>query len=397
MGREERRSQDAPPPGLSLTRRQFLLGSAASAAGAVMFASCAPPPTSEYEGQSRVSVSNDVLTAFENMYATGCQQCGAGCGAVVRVVEGRSKKIDGNPDHPVNFGKMCARGLAAVEEQYHPDRIESPLRQTGPRGHGVFSPVSWNDALDVLVTRIGNLQQAGQGRNVAFLTPPLRGHRALIADRFSRTLGAQWLTLETINEAPFREAVRRVFGQATLPRFDIQNARYVLSFGADWLGTWLSPVHYGTQYGIFRQGNYRLNQFSPKQSRSRGHMVHVDTRFSMTAANADEWVPVPPGGEGLLALGMAQVIMSEGLGDPNGVQALGGARGLDAYTPDRVSQQTGVPAEDIRRLAREFASQRPSIAIGGGLAGAQTNGTDALTAILALNLLVGNVGQQGGV
>jgi len=380
-----------------LSRRQFLLGSATTAAGAVLWAGCAPPPAAEFEAQSRLRVSEDVLTGFENWYATGCQQCDAGCGVIVRVIEGRSKKVEGNPDHPVNRGKVCARGLASVQEQYHPDRITSPMRQTGPRGRGVFSPISWNEAIDTLVSRLRGIQQSGRTRDVAFLTTPLRAHRALIADRFTRSYGAEWLTLDTVNDAAFREAARRVFGGNSLPEFDIQNARYIISFGADFLGNWLSPVHYQNQYGVFRQGSYRLGQFQPRQGRPRGYMVHISSRFSPTAANADEWIYVPPGTETLVALAIAQIIMSENLGDAAGAQAIGGARSLDAYTPDRVFQETGVSADRIRKVAREFASQRPGLVIGGGSAGAQTNGADALTAILSLNTLVGNVGRPGGV
>src|SRR5581483_6129079 len=150
-----------------LTRRQFLLGSAATAASGVLWAGCAPPDPAEFEAQSRLRVSSDVLTAFENWYASGCQGCGAGCGMIVRVIEGRAKKIEGNPSHPVNNGKMCVRALSLVQAQYNPDRFTGPMRQNGPRGQGVFSPMSWNDALDLLVGQLGNISQSGRTRDVA--------------------------------------------------------------------------------------------------------------------------------------------------------------------------------------------------------------------------------------
>src|SRR4051794_27822948 len=122
------------------TRRQFLQVLAASGAGAVMFTGC-QPPRRELQAQSRVLLAEDVLSAYENWYATACRGCGAGCGAIVRVIEGRGRKVEGNPDHPVNLGKLCARGQAAVQEQYHPDRIRGPLMRSGERGSG-FTPVS---------------------------------------------------------------------------------------------------------------------------------------------------------------------------------------------------------------------------------------------------------------
>src|SRR5262245_21791480 len=96
-----------------LTRRQFLQPMAAtSAAGAVVFTGCQPLhpiPDKEFRQESRVRLAEDVASAYENWYATGCTGCGAGCGLIVRIIEGRAKKIEGNPDHPLNRGKTCAR------------------------------------------------------------------------------------------------------------------------------------------------------------------------------------------------------------------------------------------------------------------------------------------------
>ncbi|MGH2353717.1 MAG: molybdopterin-containing oxidoreductase family protein, partial [Chloroflexota bacterium] len=280
----------------------------------------------------------------------------------------------------------------------HPDRLRGPLLRDGDRGAGRFSASTWDVSLDELSGRLRDLREQGRGDAVVLITPPLRAHQAVVAERFARAYGARWLTFEPLSELPVRAAVRRVFGQDLLPELDIQNARYVLSFGADFLTTWLSPVHYGVEYGIFRQGVYRAGAFDPRQGqRPRGYLVHVEPRFSATAANADEWVFVRPGREGLLALSLAQVILSEGLADPEAAGAFGDPGALDAYRPDRVAQETGVPAERIRQLARDFATRRPSLAFGGGLAAAHTNGTDNVAAILALNFLVGSVGRPGGV
>jgi len=376
-----------------LTRRQFLVASAATAAGAVVFTGCQNVSHTEFQAESRVRVAEDVLTAFENWYATTCTQCGAGCGTIIRIIEGRAKKVEGNPDHPINLGKLCARGQASVQEQYHPDRIQGPLKLAGARGSGSYTPISWDDALGTLVGNLRNLQS--RASDVSFISSPLNANQAQIADRFSRSYGAQWMTFDPVNEAPFREAARRVFGVDVLPEFDIQNARYILSFGSDFLGTWLSPVRYEMQYGVFRQGNYRAGQFQPRQGRPRGYLVQVEPHMSMTGANADQWVWVQPGMEGMLALSMAQVIVSERLGNASAASSFSGS--LDSFAPDRVAQQTGVPAETIRSLARDFMSRGPSLALAGGPTGAQTNGTETIAAILTLNAVSGAVGRQGGV
>jgi anaerobic selenocysteine-containing dehydrogenase len=340
-----------------------------------------------------------MLTAYENFYASTCRQCAAGCGMLVRVIEGRAKKAEGNPAHPVNRGKLCARGQASVQEQYHPDRLRGPMQRSAERGSGVFSPILWDTALDQVAGRLRDLQLAGQGSRVAFLTAPPRGQQALLLGRFAQMSGAEWHQLESLSEAPLREAVRRIFGQEMLPEFDVEHARYVLSFGADFLSTWLSPVHYGVEYGIFRQGSYQANQFQPRQAstRPRGFLVQVEPRFSMTAANADQWVPVRPGQEGRLALSIAQAMLSQGLADGSAAAAFGDLHTLDAYLPERVAQDTGVGPDRIRQLALDLATQRPSLVLGGGPAGASTNGTETLTAILALNILLGNLGQPGGL
>lgn len=383
--------------GSGVTRRQFLQAAGASAVGAVVFTGCTQTPAARVQSQSRVRLAEDILSAYENWFATSCRGCDAGCGVIARVIEGRAKKLEGNPDHPLNRGKLCARGQAIVQEQYHPDRLQGPMRRSGERGSGAFEAISWDEALGELTSRLRDLQGQERASEVALLTRPQGAHRGLLLDGFARGYGAQWLTLDPLAEAPLREAVRRLLGQDLLPVFDIQHAGYVLSFGADFLGTWLSPVRYEIEYGIFRQGDYRAGQFQPRQGRPRGYLVQVEPRFSMTAANADEWLPIRPGSEGLLALSLSQVILAEGLADAEGARAFGDTRGLEAYQPERVAGQTGVSAERVRQLAREFAARRPSLALGGGLASAQTNGTDNLAAILSLNLLVGGVGREGGV
>src|SRR5438094_203566 len=233
-----------------LNRREFLLTTSA-AAGGVLFAGCVPA-AHEMTAESRVLLAEDILSAYDNWYATTCRGCDAGCGAVVRVVDGRARKVEGNPDHPLNRGKLCARGQALVQAQYHPDRLRGPLRREAAlRSRASFQPTSWSNALDMLVSRLGDLRQQGHGGDVSLITPPLESHQAFLVDRFATAYGLKWLPFEPVpSEAPLREAVRRVFGFEALPWFDLRNARTVLAFGADFLGTWLSPVRFGVEYGI---------------------------------------------------------------------------------------------------------------------------------------------------
>jgi anaerobic selenocysteine-containing dehydrogenase len=371
---------------MAITRRELLTATGVGL-GAVIFAGCRVRP-GEFEAQSPVFLPEDLVEGADAFYATLCRQCSTSEGILVRVMEGRAKKIEGNPDYPVNLGKHGARCEAALQALYHPDRIPGPLRRE-VRG-GPLTPSTWDQALDTLVGRLR--QQLGAAGKVVIMTAPQGGHLGMLTERFATIYGAQHLALETTEETVLREAVKRVFGQERLPAFDIQNAQYILSFGADFLGGWLAPVHYSRQYGEFRQG----------QGRRRGTLVQVEPRFSLTAANADEWVPINPGAEGLLAASIAAVIIEERLGDAAAARAMVaavGAQALQDVRPENVNRisDIGVKAERIRELARAFAKNQPSLALGGGLAGAQTNGLFNLSAVYALNFLVDNVGKRGGV
>ena len=226
---------------------------------------------------------------------------------------GLAKKLEGNASHPISHGKVCVRGQAAIQVTYHPDRIRQPLRRKGERGIGRFEEISWDDAMsEVLGASIGiaaannpNAAQASQA--LGFLTRPLSGQREVLVSRFLQRFGAPpAIVFETFGEDVLREANKQSFGYAQLPTFDLARSRYVVSFGADFLGTWNSPVSQSVAYGEMRQGRPGI----------RAKFVQVESRMSQTGANADEWVPVKPGTEGVLALGLAHVILREKLRTP---------------------------------------------------------------------------------
>ena len=375
---------------MPLTRRQFLRLSGVSTLGAVAFVACGVRDN-ELLVESPVNLPEDLATGSENWYATLCTQCASSCGAVVRVMEGRAKKIEGNPDFPMNRGKHSARCEAALQALYHPNRLRTPLRRVGERGAGQFEQISWNQALAELTGRL----ELARGGSFVLATGPMSGHLGLVARRFAESLGGRHLAYEPVEQTVLRRAIKEVLGQDQLPDFDIEHTEFLLSFGADFLSTWLSPVRYARGYGEFRQGREGV----VPATRKRGTHVHVDPRFSMTAANADEWVWLRPGTEGVLALSLAYVIIQEQLADAATVHALTGGEGLARlgdFTPARASQITGVPQGRIEELARAFAGYRPSLAIGGGSAAAHTNGLFNLKAIYALNYLVGSVGKIAG-
>ena len=364
-------------------RRGFLAGAAALAGGATVVACAAPDRESQI--QSFVNIPEQRLPGQSLWFATASAHGLGGNSVVVRTVDGRAKKVEGNPGFPINRGKIDARGQAGVQSLYHPDRLQTPLRRRGLRGGGDFDEIGWAEALDLLTEKLG------AAADFLMITGPLSGTRARIARDVTAGLNGRHMVYEASETTVLRAALKLALGADAIPYFDLAEARSVLSFGADMLGTWVSPVHYGVGYGEMRQGD----------GRPRGRLIQVEPHMSLTGANADRWVYVKPGQEGALALSIAQVIAAEGLtGDDRWfdvINTVGGLDALNAYAPDQVTGRTGVPVETIQAIAREFAAAQPGFAIVGGPALAQSNGLDAGVAVLLLNWMVGSVGAVGGV
>ena len=370
---------------MALTRRQFLTLAGGSAAGAILFQACGVPED-ELLVQAPVEMPEDLVTGRDNWYATLCRQCPTSEGIVVRVMEGRAKKVEGNVDYPINQGKHSARCEAGLQALYHPDRIRGPLVRVGERGANRFREISWEDAISRLSFQLQNISDQGRQSSVVLATDPIGAHLGMVVERFVSAYGARHMTYEPLERTTLRTAMRQVFAQDAIPDLDIANAATVLSFGADFLNTWVSPVRYGRGYGAFRD-----------TENERGTLIHVDSRFSMSGANADKWVYVNPGMEGILALSIAQVIIADGLADADAAAALTANLDINAYAPEAVASRTGVNADKIRAIAHDFAEHQPALAFGGGSAAAHTNGLFNLAAIYSLNYLVGSVNSEGGI
>jgi len=338
-----------------------------------------------------------------------CTLCSAGCGLEVRVMQGDAevvrngqtgiikmglaKKLEGNPRSPVNKGKLCARGQAGLQVLYNPDRITHPIKRTGARGSGEFQEISWDDAIKEISSHLSTLQTSKSTNVLAFLARPLRGQRRELIEKFLKSFGAPHAVwYEPFDEAVLRQANLLSFGHAALPTLNLGQADYVISFGADFLGTWNSPVSQSIGYGVMRQG----------WAGRRAKFVQVESRMSQTGANADEWIACRPGTEGALALGIAHVILSEKLtphatASRTGAQIAGWAAGLPEYAPQEVEKQTGVSATVITRLAHEIARSGSATAFIGGAPLAQTNGLFNALAVNALESLVDTNHETGPI
>ncbi len=371
-----------------MQRRDFLKLVAASGAGAVVFIGCDPSTIGngsnkdEFLIQSPIKNPEDFAFGRDSWYATAFPGVTGGSGLIVRVYEGRAKKVDGNPDYPLNMGRSTALEQALVQELYHPDRIGGPLALNGNRGSGKYKAQSWDDAMNQFNSMINDAKG-----NVLLITSSVSGSTANVISQAMKAIGGDHVTFEQDERVVLREAVKRVFGSDRLPTFDLANAKFLLNFGAEFLTDWISPVQFNVGYGEFRQG----------RSDVRGRYWHVGPQLSATAASSDKWIPIKPGTEGIVALSMAQVMTSKGMVDQGAAGSIYNGINLNDYSPDNVAPKAGITADQIIEMATMFAQQTPSIALAGTTAAAHTNGLFNLTAVYSLNYLVGSVGAKGGV
>ena len=362
----------------NLSRRDFLKLMGAGAATVMVLTGCGPD--SRYVVREPYTKMPEYsYNGLSTYYASTCRECPAGCGIIVRTMQGRALKIEGNPSHPVNLGKTCSRGQAALQGLYNPDRIQNPYKQA--RGGGSPLKLTWNQAVAEVKQAISTPPPAG----IAFLLGMAPDHVADLVTQITAGLGApapwRYGALEMFDgRATLAKAAGKVFGADFLPFFDLGNSSLTFSFGANFLETYLSPVAYGRGYSAMRRG---------VMDGKRGYLVQFEPRLSQTAAAADEWIPIIPGSEGLVALGIGRAVA-----ELNGGTLPAAYQSVDL---GQVSSASGVSQATLIRLAGLFAKAARSLAIPGGSALGASNGLEAGQAILNLNVLVKNLGQPGGV
>jgi anaerobic selenocysteine-containing dehydrogenase len=345
------------------------------------------------------AVENLNTPGVERWVPTVCGQCTGGCGILARVIDGWAVNIVGNPLHPVNRGTLCPKGIAGLQGLYDPDRIRSPLKRVGNRGEGRWQPIPWEEALRLVTDSLKDLRQKGESHQLVVLGGRYRGLMRSLWERFLEAYGSpNYIDNQFQWEGTPVEGLFLTQGIYSLPSYDLENVQYLLSFGSGLLESYWSPVQALMAYGIFRRGR-------PAQ---RGKLVQIEPRLSVTAIKADEWIPIQPGTEALMALGIAHMIIKEGLYDKefisehafgfenwieaNGREHLGFKEFvLSEYDPNIVSKRTGVPIDTLIRLARDFASNRPSLALG------YRDQPLHQMAVSILNGLVGNIDTSGGV
>jgi anaerobic selenocysteine-containing dehydrogenase len=366
-----------------ITRRDFLKIGAAGAATAVLAGCQAPRRWVILEPYVRPP--EEQLAGISTWYASTCRQCPAGCGVVVRIMNGRALKIEGNPEHPLNQGKLCARGQAGLQTLYDPDRLTGPVQQT-QRGSRQYEPVAWEAGINTLYSKLN----AAGNRVGVWVDSTVSGHLLDLFQRFNTAVGAPAPLVYDLYTGLYGYRIlsnvsQILFDQDTLPIYDLANADVVLSFGASFLGTWLSAVRYGVEFGDFRG----------QPLGKRGYLVQLDPRMSISGTVADQWLPVRPGTQALIAQALVRIIAENELGPADRVamaQALAGDVDVGS-----VAAASDLSVEALEQLARTFATAKRPLAIPGEALTGLEDATGAVTAVQALNVIGGIEGQPAGL
>jgi anaerobic selenocysteine-containing dehydrogenase len=374
---------------MKIDRRSFLALSIGGAAGTAL----TPLPWKLMDDVSIWSQNwpwTPVPAKGENSYAfTSCTLCPGGCGLMIRMVGDRAVKIEGLEGHPVNDGGACVLGLSGLQLLYGATRVEGPLKRTGKRGAGQWKKISWDAALAEVAEKLGRLRENGQAHTVACITGGKQGTVPALFKRFMTVYGSP-NSMTTPSVSDTQEMVLQVMhGVEGQLGYDVENADYILSFGSGLIEGWGSPVRMFRANSAWRENRVKV--------------VQVEPRLSNTAAKSDQWIPIIPGTEAALAMGIAHVMIKESLVNSDFVENYTeGYAGwkkmvLDEYAPEKVAAITGIDTMVIVKLAREFAGADNPLALCGRGNGETPGSLAEAMAVHTINALAGNINQEGGV
>jgi len=343
-----------------INRRDFFKVAAVSGAAAAV-ASCAGDPVEEIIPM--LVPPSEYVPGVTFSFATTCQECSANCGMVLRTREGRAIKAEGNPHHPINEGSICSVGQASMQGMY------SPSRSKGPNQKG--KPVVWDAGINELAAKVkgGKTLYIGQQRSGSF------------GKLLKSALGAnsEILTFDMSPVGSIRKGNEVAFGINEVPHYAIEDAKFLISFGADFMESWLNSQLHMRAYS-------KMHAFSHGE---KGKFVHVSPHLGVTGSNADQWVAVKPGQETQIALAIAnQLLSGSALSSNAGLKTY-----LDGFSVETVAKTTGISAETLKELAKEFSRGGESLAIAGGNVTANGEGTKLQVAVNILNAVAGNVGK----
>ena len=314
-----------------------------------------------------------------------CSLCPGGCGISVRKVDNRAVKIEGRKGHPINDGGMCMLGLSGLQLLYGPTRIKSPMKRIGERGEGKWQKISWEEAIGLVTEKLTDIRNKGEAHTVAAISGSDKGTVPALFKRFMTAVGSPNFMCTPSRQFADQLAVNKLFGGAGHTGFDLENADYILSFGSGIADGWGAPVRMFKVCSQWKEKNIPV--------------VQIESRYSNSAAKASRWVPINPGTEADLAMGIAAVMVSKDWVEGDSVSGLRKWKKdlLTQFDLKKVAQITGVDADIIVELAKGFAKANRPLAICGRGKGQKAESLRETMAVYALNALADNLNQTGGM
>lgn len=325
----------------------------------------------------------------ERMVTTFCSLCGPmmACGINCYVKDGRLTRIEGMKESPINKGKLCAKAYASMQWLYSPQRLKYPLKRIGKKGEGKFERITWDEALDIIASKLKEQKEKYGPESLAILSPQQRTYKSYFI-RFLTVHGSPNYGHSGIC------AIQRAFGFAysmAAPMLGMSGSDYE---HADLIVVWgANPVFSGTSMGT-------LKRILDAKDRGARLMV-IKPEMQADAAKADIWVPIRPGTDGALALAMLNVIINEHLYDAEFVSRW--CYGFDKliphiqkYTPEWAGPITGLPVSQIKEIARLYANAKSACILVGNAFDQTVNSNNAVRAVAILIAITGNFDRPGG-
>lgn len=328
------------------------------------------------------------LTDVTTTVRAACpHDCPDTCAMLVTVADGKAVEVRGDPDHPFTRGGLCVKVNNYPEKTYSPDRVLHPLRRTGPKGSGRFERITWDEALTEIADRFrATIDSHGPESimPVSYLGTQGILNGLSVGDPFFHRLGAT-VTERTYCDSGSCTAYSMTIGAtAGVDPESLVHSRYIIIWACNMIST-----------------NLHLWPFVAEAQKRGAKVVVIDPMRHRTAKAADWHIPIRPGTDGALALAMMHVIIAEGLTDEAYVRdhTVGYDELVERvrdHTPEWAAEQTGIPAEDIRTLAREYATSSPSMIRIGVAIERHAGGGQTVRAISCLPALVGAWREVGG-
>lgn len=327
--------------------------------------------------------------------------CHGGCGVFMHVKDGKLIKMEGNPDHPYNNGRLCPRALTIKEFIYHPDRLRTPLKRTGKRGENKWEKISWEEAYDLVEHRMGQIRDDHGAESMVFIQGTGRnvgGWLLLVAYSYG---SPNWLQGGLTGNSCFHPrlvCMRMTQGDYTVPdcsqffqeRYDhpeFELPETIMIWGQNPANTCNDGFMAAWIIDCMKQGS---------------KSIVIDPIYTWVASKADIWLQIRPGTDGALALGLLHVIINEGLYDKAFVEKW--THGFDKlservqeYPPDKVSQITWIPKEKIIEAARLFATSHPASIQWGVPVDLAPEGAQVANSVIHLWAITGNIDIPGGM